>query len=374
MKRTRHDVVALSIPFDIHTSAVKLGLLEYGIELFPIYPSSYPYDSTIDFRTSATGHAHLLVDGLPLSSDSRPFVFWARRRGQIQPLVGLDPKDEKIAADHSNRLIESLGYDLSSRSIFAINDYRSHLAAEKSKLLQLSVAARIGLESPETLITNDPDSIREFLRRADGPVIGKALGPAIWREDGATHLGATSFVSESDLPEDRLLRAAPVILQRAIPKAYEVRVNVMGSYVQAVRIDSPDPNGEDIDWRVNQKTIRISPVSLPHPIERKLVELMRSMNLVFGAIDLIVRPDGSHVFLEVNQMGQFLWIEERCPEVHVLDAFCQFLASASPDFSAPHPPRVFFPQLRSAAWDWGMNDGEGRGFCLEEFARQQALA
>jgi hypothetical protein len=31
---------------------------------------------------------------------------------------------------------------------------------------------------------------------------------------------------------------------------------------------------------------------------------------VYSTIDLIVTPDGDHVFLELNPNGQYLWVEE----------------------------------------------------------------
>ena len=45
----------------------------------------------------------------------------------------------------------------------------------------------------------------------------------------------------------------------------------------------------------------------------------------------IVTPEGEHVFLEVNQMGQFLFLE-RYAGVPLLDAFAEFLFQARPDF------------------------------------------
>jgi hypothetical protein len=35
------------------------------------------------------------------------------------------------------------------------------------------------------------------------------------------------------------------------------------------------------------------------------------MSLGFGSLDFIVTPDGEHVFLEVNPVGQFGWIVEQ---------------------------------------------------------------
>jgi glutathione synthase/RimK-type ligase-like ATP-grasp enzyme len=37
---------------------------------------------------------------------------------------------------------------------------------------------------------------------------------------------------------------------------------------------------------------------------------MKSLQLSFGAIDLIQTPSGEYVFLEVNPSGQWLWIDD----------------------------------------------------------------
>ena len=38
---------------------------------------------------------------------------------------------------------------------------------------------------------------------------------------------------------------------------------------------------------------------------------MESLNLVYGAIDLIVTPEGKYFFLEVNPSGAWGWVEKR---------------------------------------------------------------
>ena len=43
-------------------------------------------------------------------------------------------------------------------------------------------------------------------------------------------------------------------------------------------------------------------------VEAKIGVLMGRMGLCFGSLDLIVTPEGEHVFLEVNPVGQFDWI------------------------------------------------------------------
>ncbi|MGH8337368.1 MAG: hypothetical protein ACRETL_11240, partial [Gammaproteobacteria bacterium] len=43
----------------------------------------------------------------------------------------------------------------------------------------------------------------------------------------------------------------------------------------------------------------------------RLRELMRRLDLKFGAVDFRVTPDGEHVFLEVNPAGEYLFVSNR---------------------------------------------------------------
>lgn len=51
-----------------------------------------------------------------------------------------------------------------------------------------------------------------------------------------------------------------------------------------------------------------------------------------GSFDLIQTPDGEYVFLEMNEMGQFLWLEERLPEIPALNMFASFALNPSNTF------------------------------------------
>ena len=75
---------------------------------------------------------------------------------------------------------------------------------------------------------------------------------------------------------------------------------------------------------------------------------MRSLGIVFGGFDFIVTPGGEHVFLEVNPEGQFLWIEEACPEIRLLAPFVDFLLARRRDFRWQEAPDA----IRHADYYW----------------------
>ena len=59
-------------------------------------------------------------------------------------------------------------------------------------------------------------------------------------------------------------------------------------------------------------------------METKLLHLMDRLDLNYGAIDIIVTPDGRHVFLEINPVGEFFWLELR-PGFAISDAIADVL-------------------------------------------------
>ena len=61
------------------------------------------------------------------------------------------------------------------------------------------------------------------------------------------------------------------------------------------------------DWR--KGNLKFYKSSLPEDISMKCVQLVKELNLSFGAIDIIKNIKGEYFFLEINPNGQWVWIE-----------------------------------------------------------------
>ena len=70
--------------------------------------------------------------------------------------------------------------------------------------------------------------------------------------------------------------------------------------------------------------------------------------LVFGCIDLVMDRQGQFHFLEVNQAGQFLFVEELCPDYPVLKAMVALLASGRVDGDLDAFDDVTMAQFRAS--------------------------
>ena len=183
----------------------------------------------------------------------------------------------------------------------------------RSKPLQLALAARSGFAVPETLISRDPQRIRERHRAWEGRTVAKLVGGQIPAADvDRQYVVHTTLLEPEDLANDDALSAAPAIYQRYVEKDHELRVTVVGDEAFATRIDSQEHPGGLVDWRrAGPEDLRLSVAELDPDVTAGCRRITRALGLEFAGIDLIVTPQGEVVFLEVNAAGQWAWVERR---------------------------------------------------------------
>jgi glutathione synthase/RimK-type ligase-like ATP-grasp enzyme len=196
----------------------------------------------------------------------------------------------------------------------------------ESKLYQLKIATNIGFSIPDTLITDNPAVAEEFYTSHFKSVIYKPLHQArIFRDDKVSLIYSTKL----DLihPKDfQNVKYAPVILQSYIPKSLEIRVTVVGQEVFAVELHTQEVSDAMHDWRrANIGSIKHRAHKLPVDMEQKCIKLVNFLQLQFGAIDMILTPDGEYVFLEINPNGQWAWVQQICPEILIRESLINLL-------------------------------------------------
>ncbi len=60
------------------------------------------------------------------------------------------------------------------------------------------------------------------------------------------------------------------------------------------------------------KPNRMIPYRLPENIKTTIHDFMDAIGMQCGSIDMILTPNNEYVFLEVNPVGQFQWVEKCC--------------------------------------------------------------
>lgn len=177
----------------------------------------------------------------------------------------------------------------------------------ENKFLQLKEARKIGLEIPSTLISYNPTKINEFFYNNNCNLIVKPIF-----NNEFTLGNKSKHIFTNKLGKDKVEKITeyvplPSIFQKYIEKEIEIRITVVGNHVFSAYVDSQSSVETSIDWR--RKRNKFYKFSLPKVIEEKCIQLVKNLNLSFGAIDMIKSKDGKYVFIEINPNGQWGWIE-----------------------------------------------------------------
>ena len=345
------SVLIFSQAVDVHATAVTWALGRHNVETrlvcqadFPeLFTASVWFDPQHRVAISEPEHDHLIGD---------VDVVWYRRITSLTVPEGAHPADAFGIQQQGLNFLRSL-HGSSFQRAFWINSYEAHLRGI-NKLLQLQVAGEVGLRIPRTLISNRPEDVRAFLAQKADAFIAKPLSPLNWHGDDYLASAYTSHVTLADCADDQSIQWLPMIYQGQVRKAFELRVVVMGRSIFAAKIFSQELEDATLDWRIAQERpdLRYEPYVPSDDLRRRLLNLMDRLGLVFGSIDLIVDPDGEVWFLEVNEQGQFLFVEDRLPELPLLDAFAHFCISAKVDFvyAKTSDPATFSDFIASPTW------------------------
>jgi glutathione synthase/RimK-type ligase-like ATP-grasp enzyme len=187
---------------------------------------------------------------------------------------------------------------------------------DQNKLLGAHLARIAGLRTIPTILTDSPDEWLAAVDRMSPSGSGLAIKPAgAWAaksHDGDVYSLFTQRLTANEARDlSPWVAYAPVLLQPYIEKAYELRITVVGESVFCCRIDSQATETTAVDWRhYDYANTPHREWALPDAELQKIHKFMDLSNLLYVAIDMIVTPSGSHVFVEANPAGQFGWIQE----------------------------------------------------------------
>ena len=327
------SVLIITNPQDLDSFLVREALELKNHKVNLVHTSDLPQKMQMNISYSNnTGRWAFSSPTVERKNEMPDSVWWRRPTKPVLP-DWVHPNDIEFAALECHSFQSSFWEAFSRMGAFWINPPDSSNLAD-NKILQQKVAIDCGLETPPSLYSNDPAEIRSFIKAVGGTAVYKPFKPfhAIWMEEGQREALYTSIVEEGMLPNDEVLGVTPGIFQKLIPKKFELRVVVMGRKMFAFRIHAPEGSRGKLDWRSAYHEISLHKTSLPPQIEESLLSLFHKLNIVSGSCDLIVTPQDRIVFLEVNESGQFLWIE-RYVDFPLLDAFCEFLIQHREDFS-----------------------------------------
>ena len=171
------------------------------------------------------------------------------------------------------------------------------MATNSSKPYQTQLACEAGFLIPETLITNDPELVREFCTR---------YGRVIYKSISATR-SIVQTMEEKDFERLERIRWCPTQFQAFVPGT-DLRVHVIGEEVFATAINA-DATDYRYASRQSGEPAELLEAELSPELAEKCVRLANALGLVFAGIDLKVTPDDEVYCFEVNPCPAFSFYE-----------------------------------------------------------------
>lgn len=180
----------------------------------------------------------------------------------------------------------------------------------ENKIYQIELAKSIGLKIPNSIITNSFSDVLGFYDTNNASCIIKPIKSGLIEDENKAKVVFTNLLKDRPTLKEQI-EFVPNYLQSHIEKKYDVRVIAVGEKVFATLIHSQGNHETQVDWRRGENILQHSKYELPNDIKEKCVELLKLLNLRFGAIDFILDTNQDLVFLEINPNGQWAWIEKQ---------------------------------------------------------------
>jgi glutathione synthase/RimK-type ligase-like ATP-grasp enzyme len=311
-KKMKDVVLIITNNGDVHATLVIDRLHNIGQASYRFNTEQFPLNAALTVTLKGGAVGSILTTEGPLDLNRVKSVWYRRPTAPLIEPGSLSDGYAKFIRNESGAALWSLYTTLEA---FWMNPpLTNRYLIQNNKLFQLKVASQIGLDVPDTIITNRPEDLASFCK-AHGGIVAVKMLKGDWfmkeGEDGAYFLFTQKITTQQILNHADSIKLSPILAEEYIDKALELRITIIGDQIFACAIHSQHSERTKIDWRrYDFENVPHEACSIPEEVRSKLLLYMRRLGLVYGAIDMIITPDNHYVFIEINPSGQWLWIEE----------------------------------------------------------------
>jgi hypothetical protein len=232
-------------------------------------------------------------------------VWWFGIEPPVMQHIAVTPEYAKWIGDETVAALTTILLSLDCPFI----NHPNNMISANNKLRQLLIASQLGISTPMTIVSNNPNHIREFTCSSDKFVFKTFSHPTI-RRNNKEYVIYTSSVKKDDLDDFHALSCCINYFQVEIAKRVEYRVTVVGKNVFSCEIHSQCSDRTKMDWRdYDISNTPHYPVELPEDIAEVCRKITNILGLRYSTIDLILDSNGKYWFLELNPNGLWAWIE-----------------------------------------------------------------
>jgi hypothetical protein len=306
-------IVIVTTRADLHAVAIRGRIKDLGYKDCYIVECDYRAQGNFLYYTVGITGSNDRVntsDGrnIPISEAS---LIWLRRFRANQILTYPLVKEDLYDLVNSDCRGALSGYLLSKFK----GKWISHPEAtirSSDKVYQLEIANRSGFRVPKTVIAQCSSDVAELYRICGGQIIVKPIVGA-----DQQFLETRRITSPDDYSEDSY-NACPSLYQEYIDGTKHLRLLSMAHKSLCGIIET-----ERLDWRMDP-TVKVVPWPVPDDVHVRVRNVLESLGLEMGIVDIKLTSEGELVWFEVNPQGQFLFLEP-LTRIPFIDEFSKYL-------------------------------------------------
>ncbi len=304
--RSSPKVLILTKKMDIESDLLGIQFLKNGIDYVKIIEEDIPLNFHVEFKIGKSNNSVLHLGKRKFNTDEIKIILFRY----------FDPK----FLNYYSRGVYQMYFAQQWYQAFNclpialdtlwINNPQRTFEAE-NRLNQLLLAQRLGFSTPETLITNEIEVAKKFFKRFPQNTIVKVLHHHEIYLGKKSYRFLTNHIETSQLSKFNELTYAPVIFQEKIENDSEFRVTIVKDKVFSCRISTIKEKGNFSDLhKIKEKELVFSEINIGRKMEKLCIKLNKELGLMVSSIDLVQAKNGELLFLEINPIGDWNWIEK----------------------------------------------------------------
>jgi glutathione synthase/RimK-type ligase-like ATP-grasp enzyme len=316
-----NSVLILSNSNDIDSTILGIFLAKNGINYTRINQEDFYKNITIGLKLCSKESSYkMFLNGVELLVDNIDLVL-RRDLSLDDHNFSTNNFKQKYTVQQWNSFLNGMFQKLSCPWINTLDS--TNRSEDRFTVMQF--AKQSGFRIPDTIISNDGAELKRFYVEHNGQVISKVLNHHNIASTGNRYSIFSHFVTKEDISLLDDLEPCPFIFQEMINRTREVRITLVGSELFATELDLTDTKAPLYDiHRIGVDNIRKYAISLPDEYKKKCIDLINSLGLTYGTIDLIQSIDDEYYFLEVNSVGDWYWIE-KCTQQPITQAIVNMI-------------------------------------------------
>lgn len=315
-------VVILAEEHDVHADAVVAKIPEEA-RVIRVDPLSEMVD--IYFNSMGT---KIRLDGVDFEINEVTGVFCRFALEASNQRFLDDPVERYSRSEYIGSLLQILS--LVNHRLW-INHPCSEILSE-GKVFPLRLAASLGINVPEFVITNDKSDALKFSSLKNS-IIKPITDASIAFQDGVfkelPDLAPFESTYTTIFRPEVMLRASvdktPFLLQELLETSIEVRVSAIDCVFFATSVQRA---GGPIDVRQSVRP-KYAYHEIPEALKDLLARLMDRLSIRFATFDFLVKTSDEYWLLDINPSGNWLWQEIEFDRIEVSNEIAKALLSTS---------------------------------------------